>query len=224
MYRSKIVSGLGALVLASTVGPALFAQDNGAAAKSDSKEPKAGATQPSEKEMMATMMALAKPGENHKLLADMVGTWDYKVKYWMNPDSNAPPSESAGQSVTRAVMGGRYVISEVNGKMQMPGPDGKMMDMDFSGMGVDGYDNAKKLYVSSWIDNMGTGIMNSEGTYDAAAKTLNYNSEYEPMPGMKTKVRMAVKVMDKDHHTMQFFEDRGGKEVKTMEIAYTRKS
>jgi uncharacterized protein DUF1579 len=89
---------------------------------------------------------------------------------------------------------------------------------------VEGYDNAKKKFVASWIDNMGTGIMNSEGTYDPATKTLTYYAEYEPMPGMKTKMRQLVKFTDKDHHTMEFLEDRGGKEVKTMEIVYTRKS
>jgi hypothetical protein len=34
----------------------------------------------------------------------------------------------------------------------------------------------------------------------------------------------ALKTPDKNHHTLEFFEDRGGKEVKTMEINYTRKS
>jgi hypothetical protein len=33
-----------------------------------------------------------------------------------------------------------------------------------------------------------------------------------------------VKYTDKDHHTIEFFEDRGGTEVKTMEITYTRSS
>ena len=42
--------------------------------------------------------------------------------------------------------------------MQMPGEDGKMKDMQFKGMGVEGYDNVKKKFVASWIDNMGTGI------------------------------------------------------------------
>jgi len=41
---------------------------------------------------------------------------------------------------------------------------------------------------------------------------------------MKTKVRQAVKFVDANHHTLEFYEDRGGKEVKTMEITYTRKS
>ncbi len=71
---------------------------------------------------------------------------------------------------------------------------------------------------------MGTGIMNSEGSYDPAAKTLTYLAEYEPMPGMKTRMRQVIKITDKDHRTMEFFEDRAGKEVKTMEITYERKS
>jgi hypothetical protein len=108
--------------------------------------------------------------------------------------------------------------------MQMPGPDGKPMDMEFKGMSVEGYDNAKKKFVASWIDNMGTGIMMSEGTYDAATRTLTYLADYEPMPGMKTKMRQVVKTVDKDHRTMEFFEDRGGQEVKTMEMSYERKS
>jgi len=31
-----------------------------------------------------------------------------------------------------------------------------MMDMDFNRHGIEGYDNAKKKFVSSWIDNMST--------------------------------------------------------------------
>jgi hypothetical protein len=187
----------------------------------DKEAPKKDDKKPAESEMMAMMMELAKPGENHKLLAGGVGTWDYKVKYWLNPDN--PPAESSGTSVARVVMGGRYVITDHTGKMQMPGPDGAMVDTEFVGMSVEAYDNVKKKFVSSWIDNMGTGIMNSEGTYDAASKTFTYLAEYEPMPGMKTRIREVLKATDKNHRTLEYFEDRGGKEVKTMEIAYTRK-
>jgi hypothetical protein len=91
-------------------------------------------------------------------------------------------------------------------------------------MSVEGYDNVKKKFVSSWIDNMGTGIIFSEGTYDAATKTFTYHAEEEMMPGMKTKVREVIKITDNDHHLFEWYEDRGGTEVKTMEIHYTRKS
>jgi hypothetical protein len=30
----------------------------------------------------------------------------------------------------------------------------------------------KKMFSSSWVDNMGTGIMNMEGTWDEATKSI----------------------------------------------------
>jgi hypothetical protein len=173
-----------------------------------------------EGQMMAAMMEMAKPGENHKVLGDSVGSWTYKVKWWMNPQ--APPMESSGTSTTKSVMDGRYFISEHTGKMSMPGADGKMMDATFQGMGTEGYDNAKKKYVASWIDNMGTGIMMMEGTYDPATKTMTYVGEEQPLPDVKIKMRQTVKTTDKDHRALEFYEIHGDKEVKVMEIAYTR--
>jgi len=119
-------------------------------------------------------------------------------------------------------MGGRYVMMDVTGKMQMPGEDGKMKDMQFKGMGLEGYDNVKKKFVSSWVDNMGTGIQFSEGTYDPASKTFTYTSEMEPVPGMKSQTREVIKIADNNHMALEFYENRGGQEKKTMEISYTR--
>jgi len=177
---------------------------------------------PDDAQMMAMMMDLAKPGENHKILQASVGSWTYTTKFWMSPDTNTPPMESSGTAVTKPIMGGRYFQTDHNGKIQMPGPDGKLTDIEFQGMEITGYDNAKKKFVSSWVDNMGTGIMLSEGTYDAATKTITYTAEEEPFPGMKMKVRELVKFIDNDHHTFEFYEDRGGTEVKAMEITSTR--
>ena len=171
--------------------------------------------------MMQQMTELAKTNENHKLLASLAGTWSYAVKFWMDP--NAKPQESKGTAVRKSTMGGRYLTGEYTGKMQMPGPDGKMKDMEFKGMSTDGYDNIKKKFVGTWADNTITGIMSSEGTYDPATKTFTYIGEYEPLPGMKTKARMLVKLIDQDHQTFESYEDRGTGEAKTMEINYTRK-
>ena len=170
---------------------------------------------------MAKMMEMAKPGDNHKILADMVGTWKYQVKFWMAPD--APPSESSGTTVYKAIMGGRYVIGNVTGQMEMPGADGKMKKTEFKGMSIDAYDNVKQKFVSTWIDNMGTGVMMMDGTYDPATQSLTYTGTAEMMPGMTSKVRQVIKVGDKNHHSMEYYEDRGQGEVKTMQIDYTRK-
>jgi hypothetical protein len=172
--------------------------------------------------MMKQMMEMSKLNENHKLLADMNGSWNYAIKMWMNPDPNAKPQESKGTATRKSTMGGRYFVMDVTGKMQMPDAEGNMKDMPFKGMAVEGYDNMKKKFVSSWIDNMGTGITNSEGTYDPATKTFTFNMEMEMMPGLKTPVRETIKVTDKDHMMLEWYETRGGQEKKTMEIAYTR--
>ena len=175
------------------------------------------------KKMMAQMMEMGKTGENHKLLADLVGSWSYTVKFWMDPTPGAKPSESKGNTERKSVMDGRFFIAESKGKFEMPGPDGKMKDMNFHGMAIEGYDNAKKKFVSAWIDNMGTMIMLSEGSYDPATKTFTYNAECEMMPGVPMKIRETIKIVDKNHHTFEWYENRSGQEVKTMEINYTRK-
>jgi hypothetical protein len=178
--------------------------------------------QPNEAEMMKQMMELSKLNENHKLLADLAGTWNYTVRFWMNGDSSSKPQESKGTAVRKSTMDGRYYTLDVSGKMEMPGPDGKKKEMMFKGMGIEGYDNVKKKFVGSWIDNMGTGIMFAEGDYDPATKTFTYTGEIEAIPGMKQQIRETIKITDKDHHLFEWFENRGGQEVKTMEIAYTR--
>jgi hypothetical protein len=172
-------------------------------------------------EEMKKMMELSMLNDNHKLLAATAGTWSYVVKMWMDPKGT--PTESKGTAIRKAVMDGRYVTGEYSGAFKMPGADGKMKDMNFKGMSMDGYDNVKQKFVSGWVDNMGTGIYITEGTYDASSKTITYTGEFEMMPGMKSKVREMIKFADKDHMAMEYFEDRGQGEAKSMEINYTRK-
>lgn len=174
--------------------------------------------------MMQQMMEMSKLNENHKLLSSMDGDWDYTVKMWMDGNTSGTPQESKGIATRKTIMDGRYVTMDVNGTMQMPGPDGKPADIPFHGMGLEGYDNVKKKFVASWIDSMGTGIEFSEGKYDPATKTFTYSMDMEPMPGMKTKVREVVKIVDDTHMMLEWYETHGGKEKKTMEIAYTKKS
>src|SRR5438105_4789045 len=173
--------------------------------------------------MMVQMMEMSKLNENHKLLSSLDGDWDYTIKFWMNPNPSAPPQESKGTAIRKSIMGGRYVTMDVSGKMQMPGEDGKPKDVMFKGMGMEGYDNVKKKFVASWIDNMGTGIEFSEGTYDPATKSFTYTAEMEPVPGVKTAIREVIKVTDNNHMSLEWYENQGGQEKKTMEINYTKK-
>ena len=170
----------------------------------------------------AAMPDLSKPGVNHQILAEETGNWTYSGKFWVNPDTNAPPSVFTGTTVTKSTMGGRYFITEHKGLMSMPGPDGKLADVEFNGMELAGYDNLKQKFVSSWIDNFGTGIVPFEGDYNPTAKAITYWGEEEPVPGLKIKFREVVTHIDHDHYTMEYFQNQGGHETKSMEIKYTR--
>lgn len=212
---ATIVVGLSAVLL---IAPTLAEEP-----KPNESPAASPAGQMNDAEMMAKMMELSKLNENHKLLTDSVGTWTYTVKMWMNGDPSSKPEESRGTATRKGMMDGRYVVMDATSRMEMPGADGKMKSMTFKGHGLEGYDNVKKKFIGTWMDNMGTGIMMSEGDYDPATKTFTYNSEMEPMPGMKVPVREVLKMTDKNHMTFELYENRGGQEVKTMEINYTRK-
>ena len=226
MPAMKTVTTLATILFAALFAISSFAQtpatSPATATGSSSTEAATATGQQNPQEMMKQMMELSKLNENHKLLSDMDGNWNFTIKMWMNPDPSAKPQESKGTGTRKSLMGGRYVMMDVTGKMQMPDETGKMKNMQFKGMGIDGYDNVKKKFVSSWIDNMGTGIQFSEGSYDPATKTFTYTSEIEVIPGMKTPVREVIKVPDNNHMVLEWYENHGGQEKKTMEINYTR--
>ena len=230
MNTSRILAPVMVTLFAASAAFAQTSSSSPSAASIPSDSPKTATAavggQPSAadmQKMMQQMMELSKTGENHKLLASLDGTWTYDVKMWMNGDPTTKPETSKGTAVRKSIMDGRYVVMDVTGKMQMPGSDGKMKEVTFKGQGTEGYDNVKKKFIGTWMDNMGTGIMMAEGDYDPATKTFTYTGEIEAIPGMKQKIREVVKLSDKDHMNFEWYEDRGGKEAKTLEINYTRK-
>ncbi|MCX2450648.1 DUF1579 domain-containing protein [Pedobacter sp. PLR] len=163
--------------------------------------------------MMKAWQAYMTPGDVHKMIAKDDGKWDGEVTMWMAPD--APPTKSKSSCTNTMIMGGRY---------QKSMHEGNMMGMPFEGMSLLGYDNSKKVFVSSWIDNMGTGIMNMEGTWDDASKTINFTGKcVDPMTGKDMDVREVFKFVDSDHQMMEMYCKTDGKEMKTMEIQLTRR-
>lgn len=154
------------------------------------------------------------PGDMHKWMASTDGKWEGEIVSWMAPD--APPSPASKITAeNKTILGGRYQES-VN--------KGNMMGMDFEGRATMAYDNAKKKFVSTWIDNMGTGIMVMEGTYDEASKTLNMSGKMmDPATGKELDMREVVKMPDDKHQVMEMYCTQNGKEYKTMEMTMTKK-
>lgn len=155
------------------------------------------------------------PGEPHKMLAKMDGEWVGDTKMWMSPD--APPMNNTGSASFKTIMGGRY---------QQGWHKGNFNNMPFEGVSTTAYDNAKKVFISTWIDNMGTGIMTMEGTWDEANKTISYKGKMvNPANGKDCNVREVYKIIDDNTQYMEMYgpDPKTGKEFKTMEMKMTRK-
>ena len=170
---------------------------------------------PEQKAMMDKMMKAATPGAQHAMLAKMAGEWSCTVKYQMDPAQ--PWQESQSTATITPLMDGRYIQETDSGQMN---------GMPFTGMGLDGFDNVSGKFVSTWIDNMGTGIMTSVGTPDASGKVITWiGTMNDPVTGKPTKERSVTTVIDDNHHTFEMFgtPPGGKKEVKMMSIDYVRK-
>jgi Protein of unknown function (DUF1579) len=181
------------------------------ASLSMAKEKKATQTDPHA--MMEVYQKLATPGEPHKQLASLAGSWTTNTKEWMEPGK--PPMEATGTAEMKMVLDGRFLQQEYNSTM---------MGRPYSGMGTTAYDNMRKKYVTTWIDTMGTGIFTMEGTGSPDGKTITMKGQHAKPDGGQMTHRAVWKIVDDN---TQIFEMYGthdhGKEMKMMEITYTRK-
>lgn len=187
-----------------------------AVAASAQEKPKAAEAPkvPSQEEMMKAWMEVATPGGGHKKLEPIVGTFTVKTKAWMDPSK--PPEETVGTSENKWILGNRYVEQRI---------EGQMMNQPFSGIGYTGYDNYKKKYVGTWMDNMGTMIMVSTGTVDASGKKFTSWSTIDDVVMKKpVKIKALLTIVDNDHHRFEMWgPGPDGKNFKTLEIEYSRK-
>jgi len=154
------------------------------------------------------------PGESHKMLAKSDGDWNAEMTMWMAP--NTAPTQATTTVNNKMVLGGRYQQSTYTGTM---------MGMPFEGMSTVAYDNAKKKFVSTWIDNMGTGITVMEGTWDNTKKSITTKGKtFDPLTHKDVMMREVLTMIDDNTQKMEMYTTpAGGKEYKNMEIKLTRK-
>ena len=168
-------------------------------------------------EQMAEMQAYMKagtPGAQHQMLASTAGTYDLKVKSWHEP--GAPPTEDTGTSTRRMILDGRVLVEDLSSQM---------MGMPFTGHGMRGYDNVTGKYWGIWLDIMSTGVMMSEGTCDDKQNCTFIGSWNDAVKKAPVKARMTTRWTSPTTEVFEMYAPaKDGKEMKVMEITYTKKS
>lgn len=166
-------------------------------------------------EDMQACMAAGTPGKMHEHLMQGVGVWKGKNTMWMAPDTEPMTSECT--STVTSAMDGRYTKCEMEG--EMPG-----MGM-YHGLGFNGFDNVSQKFVSTWIDNHGSGIMQGTGELSSDGKTLTWKYTYNcPIRKKPATMREVHRITGDNTMTLEMFGDdpKTGKEFKMMEIELTR--
>ncbi|HEY3276777.1 MAG TPA: DUF1579 domain-containing protein [Syntrophorhabdaceae bacterium] len=166
------------------------------------------------KEMMEIYEKLAIPGDPHKLLAALEGSWTTKTVFWMEPGK--PPMEATGTCEQKMIMDGLF-LEQVYG--------GDMMGKKFTGINIIGYNNYTGRYGSVWIDNMGSGIYCFEGSEGPDGKSIIQESRYDDPVQGATRWRSIMRI--RDDRTVLYeasITGKSGKEEKMMEMTLTRKA
>ncbi len=168
---------------------------------------------PMSPEMQAEMeawMKLHAPGKEHQQLAGAAGTWKAAGKSYMG---GPEPVTFAGTSQRTLILGGRVIADDFKAEM---------MGQPFEGHGLTGYDNATKRWWTTWNDSMSTSIMVAYGKWDDAAKGVVFDSEIVDPKGQPIKVRLVSRHPSATQEEFEYWEERGGKLTKTMEMTLTK--
>lgn len=164
-------------------------------------------------EEMEAWISYMQPGAMHKMMAGWDGNWEMELTQWTHPGAEA--SKSTASCVTKSILGGRYSETKHTGDF---------MGATFEGISVLAFDNAKKEFVNTWIDNMGTGIMIMRGTFDAGSQTIDMKGvATDPMTGKDMAVRQTIRIINDKTQQMEMYSMVEGKEFKNMSIMMKKK-
>lgn len=201
---SRYLLFMSVVLLSLLVCPAMNAQEKGTS------------QDPGMAEMMKKWMDAATPGDNHKKLGDLVGSWDLTTSMYMG-GPGSEPTISKGSAEITWIMGGRFISQDIKGEM---------MGMPMTGLGITGYDNMNRKYVSFWIDNTATGMYTAGGHFNQDGTVLSlYGTSDEPMTGEHGKnVKYVTRFISKDKFVHEIHDLAIGEpNTLVVKIVYERK-
>jgi Protein of unknown function (DUF1579) len=216
--QKKLATGLGLVLGASVMASTAMAQHDHSDHNKKDRKSSAMMEPASEgfnwQEYMTTAAKYAEPGERHRLLDPLVGNFNVEVKMWM--DQSGEPMVSYSKMKSKWILGGRFVAEHYTAEF---------MGGEFEGMGLIGYDNYTKQYVSTWVDTMGTMTFQSHGTVDPTGKVFTFFSTYQDPAedGRMVITKEVIKVINNDKYIMKMSRDTPTGEMNmVMEMTLTR--
>lgn len=133
------------------------------------------------------------PGEHHKWLDQLVGTWT--VESEMNAGGDEP-IKCVGTDTVRSI-GGRWVICDLKSEIPGMGPMAAVLTI--------GYNTEKGTYQGAWVDSITDLLWVYTGTLDPTRKILTLEAKGPNMmdPGKGDMLyRDVIEIKSADHRTL----------------------
>jgi hypothetical protein len=135
----------------------------------------------------------AKPVQQHRWLAKLVGDWTYESDCEAGPDQ---PEQKLTGTERVTGLGDLWVVC--NGQGEMPGGGVARMMMTL------GYDPARQKFVGTWVGSMMTHLWVYEGVLDAAQKVLTLSASGPSFadPTKTGQYQDVIEFQGDDHRTL----------------------
>ncbi|MEE8105207.1 MAG: DUF1579 family protein [Planctomycetota bacterium] len=162
-----------------------------------SQEPPQGENEDMAK-MMAASMAVRSPGEHHKAMEYFLGKWNVEIT--MKGFGAQPDMTSKGVAEFKWLIAGRWMAQDLNAQMG---------GMPYRSYSIAGFDNVKKKFVTTVVNNMDTAMLRVEGT--VVDPTGKINAQYGTLDEYLTDehdkpFRTVTKKTDDDHFVLEIWD------------------
>lgn len=153
------------------------------------------------------------PGEHHKWLEQLVGTWTVEMNMTAE---GAPPMKMTGTDTVRS-LGGRWIIGDFKGEVTGMGSMSAVLTL--------GYKPETGKYQGTWVDSISDKLWIYEGTLDPTGKILTLEATGPNMmdpakPDLR--YRDVIEIKAPDHRTLTSSVEVDGKWVEFMTSNYRK--
>jgi len=146
------------------------------------------------------------------MMKKYTGTSKAVITMWMMPSD--PPMNDTVMVQNEMSMNDLFFKMKYSGVMMM---------MNYDGERTIGYDLVKKKFVSTFIDNMNSGIDYKEGTASADKKAIEFfGTRPDLITGKNISTRDVISFLDDTHMRIEQFETVDGNERKILELNLTK--
>jgi hypothetical protein len=171
---------------------------------------------------LAKWEAVRRPGDAHRLLASLEGSWDVELVF----HGGSQRFESAAIAVKRLVHGGRFLVEELTGEIHAPDPAGRMRPEPYAATRLLGFDRYKRAWVGAFLDDQNTSLLTfvGVGAPGSVGRELElFGACDEPMLDLHdTTMKYVLRVESAERHVWEVYAMAAGGQ-KVFDFAYGRR-